>query len=452
MTVRWLDGTTEIGTGNTYSTSTLSSGNHNIFCEVSDKFGVKSLASISVLVNTLPTANITNSGTQYATAPRDLPIFLTTGTNLPITLTANSADSDGTISPENIRWYINSTGNSANDITETTFAGTGETQLVQFPVGVSTVTLRIYDNEYPEFEDQASATYKTAIYVWRSKSYQSPDIPNPSYIDRLMGNANKLYFTYHTTTPRLRGGQYTFDSGSVIGGESLLNDRNYNVNSFTVGIGLGLVNGITTIGSLASGSALAIASFPVSTSGNVVAPYNPSPDGLVTPISMTTEGSVIYVLDRGYTPNRITMINPTNKETAHFITDNGATGDNFSSPMSIRYSNKAYGKIFLADTGNNRICRFGTSLSGGLAPIPVTSPEDMAFSDKYVFALNKNDRIITILNPLTQQTVMSFGGTSGSGAGEFTAPYQIYFNNKTFFILDTNRLQIIQTELANAIE
>ena len=446
LSVRWLDSATEIGTGQVFKTSSLSTGNHNIFCEVTDMHGVKSLASISVLVNTLPTGNITYSATQYATAPSNIPVFLTTGTNQPITLTANSADSDGSITATNIKWYINSTGNPANDVSAGTFADTGETLLNNFPVGISTITLRLYDDQYPDFEDQASATYKMAVYVWRSISYDSSTIPSPSTITSVNGDAGNLLIS-SVNAGNLRVTQHNFSPGVVYGGESLLKAKDFTVGSYTTAVGLALINDITAIG-ITGGGALEIASF---TDENIVhTPYNP---GLVNPTSMTTEGSVLYVADLdGTNPDKIMMINPITQAEAHFITNNGGTGDTFSNPRSIRYSDRDYGKIFLADTNNNRVCRFNTALAGGLAPIPVNNPEDIAFSSAYIFAVNKTANTITILDPLTQATVMTFGGTSGAGAGEFTNPDIIYFNEKALFIFDDNRLQIIQTGLDNFIK
>jgi hypothetical protein len=445
LSIRWLDGGTsgtELGTGEEYSTSTLASGNHNIFCEVTDQQGIKSLASISVLVNTLPTGTLSWSTTQYATAPGDIPVFLTDQNSKIISFSIDTDDEEigGTIEsydPENIKWYNNIDGTESE-------IGNGNSIDASLPPGVSTITVKIYDSFYPDYTDQASATYSISVAVWWYKIWSVGDkglMDDPVSIEGTESNSSKIHITFNNTnSPVVK--EYSFDGTSNSNYQLTVDEAE--TLDLTATASFDLAIGSADSGKFALGSDAGTEGI-YDTSNPDTAPYNFTFDGslaLNSASSICFYDDMLYVTNTG--DNSIMVIDSLEQKGLSRITT-GSYNIPFSNPAKIRYSNKNYGKIFVADMGNNRIERFSNPAPSTLAtPITTDSPKDIAFTESFIMSLSQTNSNITLYNPQNQQELMTFG-SPGTGAGQFNVPVSIFCTGKDLFILESNRLQLIRS-------
>ncbi|GAB4274289.1 MAG: hypothetical protein Kow0029_14510 [Candidatus Rifleibacteriota bacterium] len=437
LTVRWLDGVTEIGTGDIFSTTALASGNHNIYCEVTDSHGVTNMASISVLVNTIPVGTITWSTTQYATASTNIPIFLSTAPSMELSFNIDTFDAEigggiQTYNPNYIKWYSNVDGNIAQ-------IGTGTTMTTTLEIGVSTITVRLYDTMYPEFEHQASNTYSIPVHVWQSISYNygSGDMLNEGvFIEGEESGKNAvLYLTFNNTNdPRVRKINYFGDFGAEY--TALVSEYNpVATGSFANAIAaVNIISKLTVLGTATGVQQLLPFDDPYTPGTS----YDP---GFNSATSLSSDNTRAYATNTG--DNSVIMINPNTMTINLTVTE--ANNQNFNNPIRVRYRNKSYGKIFIADQNNNRIVRFANETLGtALTPIPAVSPSDIAFTDSYIFSMNNATSMMTLHDPVSGNTVMQFG-SAGTGAGQFNGPVSIFSTGYDLFVLESNRLQVIRS-------
>lgn len=442
LTVRWLDDSTEIGTGDTLPINTLASGNHNIFCEVTDMHGVTNVASISVLVNSLPTGTVSWSTTQYATASTDIPVFISNAPSMEVNFSIDSYDAEigGPIenySADNIKWYSNIDGSLSQ-------IGTGTALSTTLELGVSTITVRLYDTMYPDFEDQASSTYSTTLHVWQSVSYpntiQELDGTGVFIEGDKSGNDATLYITF--ATPFTKELTYSGD----IGAEFISQKSFYDLASTTIFAGdpftsaLGAVNVdgmITALGSTSGGQMIAGFTDEETLSLN---PTNLN-NGLVGATSISTNDTLIYITNAGN--NSVIMVNPNTASITNTIYE--ANNEAFDSPVRVRFADQTYGKVFIADQNNNRVVRFSNEFLGtALTPIAADNPSDVAFTKSYLFSLDSSNSQMTVHNPANGSVMMQFG-ESGTGVGQFNSPVSIYSNGYDLFVIEANRMQIIRS-------
>ena len=446
LSVSWLDNTTPIGTGKTFTTNSLASGDHNIFCKVTDSHGGYGMASIAVLVNTLPVATISWTTPQYATAPGNIPVFISQNSSMKISFSASTYDQEigGNVPSDNIKWFTNSGSNESQ-------VGTGTTLTTSFSIGVSTLTLKVYDSFYPAFEDQASYTHSISVDVWQSVSYSYDTnglLHGATFISPIsLAKTSTFYIAFNNDgSPEIRkytfhgdfGSEYltyqTSDSYSLIG-----------TYSFSAVTGVGVLNNDLTALGVATG-AFTIASFTGTNQGDNASMYNPG-NKLNNSTAFASDNVRGYISNAG--DNSILMINPNTRSISQTVT--AANNKNFNNPNSVRYNNSSYGKVFVADHDNNRVVRFGDDVLGTvLAPITASGPDDIAFSATYLFTVDSASDIISVFDPNTQTKLMQFGST-GTGLGQFQTPIRILCSGYDLFVIDSanNRLQIIRSGLSD---
>lgn len=437
LTIRWLDGTTEIGTGDNFSTTALASGNHNIYCEVTDMHGAKNLAAISVLVNTLPVGTMTWSTTQYATAPNNTPVFLSTSPtkDLNFSITTFDAEIGGTIesyNTNNIQWFSNVDGNIFQ-------IGTGTTMATTLEIGVSTITVRLYDTLYPAYEHQASSTYSMAVNVWQSISYpynSGQMLDQGVFIAGTESGKNAaLHITFNNSNnPKIRTINYTGDFGA----EFLAIQSEYDPvasSSFTNAFAAVMVNSKLTVLGTATGVQQLLPFDDPNTPGVA---YNP---GLFGATSLSTDNTRAYVTNTGN--NTVIMVNPNTATTS--LTVSEANNTAFNNPVRVRFNSRSYGKIFIADRDNARIVRFANETLGtALSPVSASAPSDIAFTNTHMFSLNNGASEMTLHNPINGGTEMKFGA-AGTDAGQFNSPISIFSSGYDLFVLEATRMQVIRS-------
>lgn len=465
LSIRWYEGSAPATTlhsetgvtsdadGETFSFSptTLASGSHNIFCEVTDMHGLQAVASIGVFINTLPvsqTGGITISTTQYATAPGNIPVFLSTSPSMTISFAVDDFDYElnGSIDAyksENIKWESDRGVFGPNS--------TGATISQAFPIGYNEVTVRLYDTFYPEFEHQASATYKIPFYVWQSKSFSAPTIPLKTV--GLHGEGDALYLASNNDPAVFK---YQYTGGSAINPyiEQLSTDTCY-------------LNATDPLDIVFSNSFMEDDKV-IALGQESGTDYLVRFEDTTTPVRHTFAemiGATSIACNSGdETIAYLTVGNTLKQFNPKLWAQEGDTvstvfGLAFNSLSRVRYASLApdyTSRVMVADTGNNRVIRFLTDSLGDPRVVTASSPIDMAATQKRLITLSNTESQVSLhdVSDTASTLLMAFGGATITGeAGKFRNPIAVYFYNKDLFILEAGdagtgagmRLQLIRS-------
>ena len=456
LTVRWYADTypstvlkTEVATSSatgkafSYNTAALASGPHTIFCEVTDMYGLQAVASTGVLINRLPYAQsgkIQISTTQYATAPSDIPVFISANPSMSISFSVDDFDYElnGTVNaykPENIKWESDR-GLFGPD-------SKGSTISQSFPIGYNEVTARIYDTFYPQFEHQASTSYKIAFYVWQSKDL----LVDAGAVD-IHGNGDTLFISSNQG-PAIREFKYT---GGAEPNPYILEDtdrlRDLNATATLNTVYSSSYSQDSKVVVLGSDGSDILYKFE-----DITSPVSHTFAGLAGARSLAcnTQYATIAYFTRG---TELVPFNPSTWQvdgTAVSAVD----GVNFGTLGRVRYSyitTDYTSRVFVADTNNNRVIRFMTDSLGEPRTVSASAPIDIAATRKRLLTLsNTADDKITLhaVDNASSSVMMSFGKT-GTGVGQFNNPVSIYFYEKDLLVLElgnagNKRLQLIRS-------
>ena len=447
MTASWtskLNGvTTVIGSGNPKSTSTLASGSHLITCTVTDRFGLASSSEIMLLVNSLPVATITYSTTPYAMGPNNRPVFMSEQPSIPVSFDVDSFDAEinGTVESynnDNVKWF-----RTYNNIE--TQIGTGSSIVDSLPVGISTITVKLFDSFFEDFPDQASNSVSLQVQVWQSRSF--PYATTTGFLTDavdISGTPSEMAITFNTTDPAAepdRGSVRVFKYEEGLGVDYFdMADSGAKFHTATAPVILTTVASAIKISSkmmvlgVAAGPTIKLLRY------DAVASYTHNSPALTTPTNISSDGTRMYICDYG--ANSILLMNPSNFEITNTVTS--ANDLAFLQPRRVRYSDRTYGQVFVVDQGNNRVVRYGSELLGtALQPILVDDPIDAGFSSSYMLVMD-NSSVVSVVEPNTGSILMTFG-ESGTGAGQFNAPTAIMCSGKDLFVLEATRIQVIRS-------
>ncbi len=431
----------QIGTGTSYLSMAgdLPHGNRQIVCEVVDKYGIASHSLINIMVNTIPIAEIDYSGVfAYGLASR--PIFMSNNPSTPITFNASSTDPEAAILASDHRWFT-----TYNDVKSQ--VGTGTSITTPLELGISTLTLTVYDSYGASFSSDL------CVQVWQDRTFDltgalgttvntATDITGTS-----LGLSPNLIFSI-TDLDRTVEAQFVGNFGADY--LDVQNDFDNASAGATMSPAL-----TSTYASFAFQGKMHVLGIEQGTGDTIFKEYQSVTEnhrtystGLTAPSiaearSVSTDNIRLFVCYPDL--NTISLINPSPAipEITNSLTS--ANGVTFSDPNRIRYSNVTYGKVFVADKGENRIVRFGDVVLGTpLEPLPVTAPEDVAMSTSFLFTINATTGQVTIFDPFTSQVVMTFG-TSGTGLGQFNSPKAIYCSGYDLFVLENTRLRVIRS-------
>ncbi|PKL45861.1 MAG: hypothetical protein CVV41_02325 [Candidatus Riflebacteria bacterium HGW-Riflebacteria-1] len=438
----------DIGVGAPLKYSDLSSGSHVITCEViNTRSKLSTSTSTMILVNTLPVGTLTYDIATYADGPDGRPIFLSTNSsmNIPMTMTTYDADTNAEVAPENIKWFF-----IENNI-EVPFA-TGKTVTTQlFPLGLASITVRIYDSFAEDFEDQASATYKTGFQVWQSRLLGvGANIGNMTYLHTTTGKAylagynggNSVVNAYEfrdglnpflelaqdyilaTTTPTL------YDYLSV---DAAVTDKD---------------SKIIALGTQAGGDHYLIHDVASATARPYVLPSN-TLNGATSLAMHPSDLTIGYLAVGG---NKLLKFSPASKLLEETITSaDGTTFNGLSRVRSIA-GGTLVGKVFAADRVNDRVVRYLDYSLGSPVITSASAPVDVAVSGNYLLVLENSGKVSVHLIDSTGKSnfVMRFGGTVAGGA--FTNIEGISCSGKDLFILEagaSNRVHLIRSGMTN---
>jgi DNA-binding beta-propeller fold protein YncE len=185
--------------------------------------------------------------------------------------------------------------------------------------------------------------------------------------------------------------------------------------------------------------------------------------GMVT--GLASDGTYIYVVDQ-YT-NRVIKIRPSNLSSVKAYGSYGSATGRFHSPSGIAVGAASTGPkppdqakaVFVADTGNHRIVRFGTSLSGsdwkaygaqGCGTGQFANPWGIAVRGRYVYVADAGCNRIVRLSVTLDGADWKTYGTLGSGDGQFKTPHGIAAFGDYLYIADTanNRLVRMNADMA----
>jgi hypothetical protein len=72
----------------------------------------------------------------------------------------------------------------------------------------------------------------------------------------------------------------------------------------------------------------------------------------------------------------------------------------------------------------------------------------MAFTKTMLMTLDDSNDEISLINPVTNNVVMKFGGT-GTTPGKFSNPISIYSTGQDLFVLEDGKMQVIRTKFAD---
>ncbi|HNX77060.1 MAG TPA: hypothetical protein PKM56_15360, partial [Candidatus Rifleibacterium sp.] len=430
-----------------FTTSALASGVHNIFCQVTDMHGKTAVASTGVMINRLPiltSGKIKINTVNYATAPSDIPVFLSTSPSMSISFTVDDFDYElslidggaGSINnwkSSNIKWESNkgvfgetSTGNTISQL---------------FPIGYNEVTVRLFDTFYAspttnlQINDQASSSYKIAFYVWQSKS-----LTIPSTVQNFSGLGKAFYMVNNDGTPEIL--YYDYTGGDIVN-PYILQDAEKTCDlvattSFAIGYDCTVYKGdVVALGSNTA-TVQKFAWFE-----DVASPtaYN-VPGGLIAR-SLTCnqiDDSVGYMIVN----NSVVPFNPVNWALdGSAITT--AQGQTFLNPTRVRYADVAPAyttRVLVADTGRDRVVRFLNDLSEPRI-VYASSPVDMAATPKRMLTVSSANSNISVhdISTTDSTVLMTFGGTTTTAeAGKFQNPVAMHFVDKDLLILELGNL------------
>jgi len=449
LTIRWYNASnpsttlsTEVinsskdGTTVTYATDALTAGYHVIFCEVTDMYGLSAVASTGVLINRLPYIDdnkIKITTTQYATAPGNIPVFITTSTGEKVQLSVTAGDYESPIIPANIRWY-------SAGVTDPFKTGSTVTDQ-SFSLGYNEVTVRVYDSFYPDFEHLASATYKVAFYVWQSISYS---ISDKKYMH---GNGNDIYLAEEESIDL-----YKFIDGALP--ELNHEGSTYSLTGYST-VACALASGPTVVALVDDSGTSRLVHFnnddpPVGTPRSFSG-FNGANSFVCHPSDQTLAYLVVNDELKLFSPLSWSFKAGVSPQTA-------AQGVDFENLGNVRYagiSTSYSSKVFVADTNNNRVIRYLNPELTDYRIINATAPVDIAFTNNHVFTLDSTNKQISVHKITNDGSIfqMTFGKTGGD-KGQFTDPTCIYFNSPAtgkgdLLILEANRIQLIRSGMAD---
>ncbi len=421
--------------------SNLSSGSHVITCQgINSRSGLSASTGTMILVNTLPVGTLTfNVTNQYATAPDNVPVFMSNDSAMNITMTMTSFDAEfnGEVPGANIKWFFQD-GN-----TEVPF-GTGKTVTQLFPLGQATVTVRIYDSFYPTFEDQASATYRAGFYVWQNRLLNVAE-SDLKYIH--MAPGSKYYLT-RSTGGAASDSQMIKEYSYVDGVNPYLDfEKDYSLVAtftFTTASAAVIYDGQI----LALGTGLDTNHYLCS---------NPASPTIYTFVGMNNSTSVAVHLGADKTIGYLTVgntnlvkFNPASMLLEETITEAG--GNNFTGLARVRTlaGTDLVGKVFVADKTTNRVIRYLDYSLGNPVVVNASSPIDMAISGNYLLTLEIDGRIGVYYVSGTENTfIMRFGGTVANGA--FSQATGICCSGKDLFLLEpaSDQVRLIRSGMDN---
>jgi DNA-binding beta-propeller fold protein YncE len=394
-----------------------------------------------VFVNTLPTGTINITTEQYATAPANLPVFITPDKNLRVDFTIDSYDAEigGPIEsydPNNLIWYAN-TGDGAGYV----HCGNGSTLSQDLPVGSTTIKVEIYDSFYgkhPNATETMTIAHKH-LHIWQSIdfAYTSALIPAASPVF-ITGKDKKLYITDNISAEIH---ECTFEKAVATGPLSL--DETHTPDaSFALDNGLcGVLFGskVTLLG--AEGLDLKLISFGSVPTGS---PITQNDLNLTTSIAFNSKNTAAKT---AYAANQGEVIS-FHSETGAFI---GQTDPVLSlgNMLRVRFSTafSPNGNVFIADKENNRVVFLSPDLSNPTSK-NAASPIDMAFTKTMLMTLDDSTDEISLINPVTNNILMKFGGT-GATPGKFSNPISIYSTGQDLFVLEDGKMQVIRTKFAD---
>ncbi len=446
----------------------LASGVHHIFCEVTDMYGLSDLASTGVFINRLPEIRGEVSFapsdallTQYATAPGDIPVFLTTSPNLKMQLSIANYDYDyeidqfdgagngslNTWNPQRIQWEANKGG--VAEIFDSNNSGSSVSG--DFPIGYNEVTVRLYDTFHPQYTDMASASKKVSFYVWQSKDLY---VTIPEDCQNMTGYDNTLYFiNNHTASPTVVA--YKFEGNDKKNAYIISTDIGYNIADSstatlklaydcTLSDGSMMVLGTTTQG------LQKLAVFK-ETKINTASPTIASISGGLTARSIAchqTDISIGYMISDNtlypFNPAAFDSITQSYPLDGAPKTGAGSPFINFLNPTRVRHGKLAtYNRnILVADTGNNRVVHYDRALADPRI-IPTDSPIDMTPTPNRLLTISRTTGEITlhqIYSSKESEKLITFGGTTTTNEpGKFQNPVAIHF-------IDTNDLVILELD------
>lgn len=458
LTVNWYDGNspTAFGSGSTLNYAGLAHGYHSIFCRAIDSSGYYSVASTGVLINTLPTATVTISSAvpQYATAPANVPVFMSTTTSMNLTLGISAIDvEDGVIPGTSIGWFV-------WDGVEYDHIATTSTSFNHvFGVGSNTIKIEIYDSYFAKGfpATQTRAIILKPLHVWQAITYPNTYLSltsSPVYIE---GNSQvvgpKLYITDNAAK---QVKEVIWDGNRAI--NQLETDylnytpavvATYPLAFSAVKCGLPFANGMALLGTDGTDK---IYAFVATDTGDAL-PNNPLAAAAASSIAFNSK---IPAQRLAYaTLNSSSKVIAFDSETGalsiptlELTTANGtALGNN----LRVRFNSQlpsGYGNLFVADTVNNRIIMTFSDFSGAIS-LSADSPKDVAFSKSYLFSLNSTTNEITLIDP-TKSPIqrMKFGSTV-----EFTNPVGIFCSGFDLFVLEsTGELKVIRSGMSNWLD
>lgn len=421
----------------------MTAGVHHIFCEASDAWGLKSVASTGVFINKLPYAEsgkIKISTAQYATAPSDIPVFLSTDPRKELSLSIDDFDYElnSTINaydPTKIKWY--STGS------EISFA-TGSTAIQTFPIGFNEVTVRLYDNfsDNPALIDQASNSYKITFYVWQSRSMTN--IPAGSV--SLHGKTGALHFGVNNPPRSIE--VYDYIDGALPVIIQKTPPESYPLNAtatftLTKGSSITQSNRVIALGTIGATDYLVEFTDATKPATHTFAELANATSIAFHPADQTiayfTNTSNQLVPFSPITWGLIPGVNPVTEAASKAF---GQLGRVRYSPITTAYTSR----VCVADTGNNRVVRFLQDTLANPRVVNASSPVDMACTTKRMLTLSNADSKVSLhdITSTSSKWLMDFG-SPGTGAGEFNSPIAVYFYEKDLFVLEANRLQVIRS-------
>lgn len=423
----------------TFTTSTLTDGPHTIFCEVSDVYGLKNVDSTGVLINRLPviqSGKIMFTNTQYATAPANIPVFISDKARMNISFTIDDYDYEieDTISsykPANIVWSSDRgtfIGNNGSNVT------------VDLPIGYNEISVRLYDSFYPQFEHQASTTYKLGLYVWQGINMS----PLDAGAVEIFGNDDKIMVATNNG-PAIKTYRY---SGGANPDIDELASETYALNasaSLTAVTGVGLSHDSKVMALGSRGGTTYIYKF---TSVTEPATFTfAGLDGAVSLAGHNTDSTISYFTNG----NSLVQFRPVGSgQVRDSISSANGTFGTLGRVRYARFTPSYASQLFVADPTNNRIIRFTNDVIANPSNVNASSPVDMTPTNNRLLTLSTTNSQVSLhaVDTASSTALMSFG-RAGTGPGEFTNPVSIYFYNKDLFILDSNagnkRLQVIRS-------
>lgn len=461
-TIQWFSTTSGyLGAGSTLNYSTLPSGYHNVFCIASDSNNYYAVSSYTgILVNTLPTGNVhitSASFNQYATAPQNVPIYLSEVTSMQLNLGITTSDvEDGTITGSNVGWFV-------WDGVEYDHIGSTTVNFDQiFSLGSNTIKVEIYDSYYNAGfpATQTMTVIYQPVHIWQSVTYPNSYgslTPNPVYIDgSSLSDSFELLLTENGATPatrRVRG--IAWDGKKAINqlstdytGYAPSTIATYPTTFAAVKCGVRFEGNMVMLGTIGANDSLF--KFLMANEEGDDFPNNP-----------VSAGATSIVFNSEIAAQKLAYATTSGKVFA-FDSDSGnlaipsleltsAGGTNLGNTLRVRFNHmlpSGYGNLFVADTANDRIVMTFQDFSGAI-PLSATDTIDVAFSQTFIFSLNDTTNEITMIDPASRRQLMTFAGTSAN-PGFFNNVIGIFCSGYDLFAIESNGdLKVIRSGMSD---